>query len=321
MSEGSVARAGSLALFVALASCATAQEADLSGNDPSGAGTSNEAGASGSASHAGASNGASGASSAGANSAGAPAAGGATASAGAHSGGSSAGGAGNSGGASAGGSSAGSAGSAGKGGNASGGSASGGAANGGSATGGSVGAAGSGGAGAVLFSDDFEDGNATGWTVSDGTWAVVSDGSKVYSQSATGSGSTLLLAATGSTSWTNQIVEAKVKVKAFGGSSTSYSAAILGRYTGSDYYALALRSDGKVAIRHGNSTIGSAVTAGIVEGTWYKVRLEIVGSSLKAYVDGALKDSETDTSISAGGIAVSTVNTTAEFDDVKVTTP
>jgi len=49
------------------------------------------------------------------------------------------------------------------------------------------------------------------------------------------------------------------------------------------------------------------------------VRLEISGSTLKAYVDGALKDTETDSSLSAGGIAVATVNTTAEFDDIKVT--
>ena len=310
MRERSAARAWGVTLFVALASCATAQEADLSDGDSSGAGASAVAGASGSASHAGASNGTSGASSA---SAGAPAAGGATGSAG--KGGSSAAGSGTGGGSAG----KGGGGSAGKGGATSGGAANGGGANGGSS--GSVGTAGSGGAGTVLFSDDFEDGNTTGWTVSGGTWAIATDGSKVYAQSATGSGSAVLLSAAGSTAWTNQIIEAKIKVKAFGGQSTSYLAAIYGRYTGSDYYALALRSDGKVAIRHGNSTIGSAVTAGIVEGTWYTVRFELVGSSLKAYVDGALQDSETDTSLSAGGIAVSTVNTTAEFDDVKVTTP
>jgi len=32
----------------------------------------------------------------------------------------------------------------------------------------------------TLFSDDFEDGNANGWTKSGGSWAVVSDGSLVY---------------------------------------------------------------------------------------------------------------------------------------------
>ena len=37
----------------------------------------------------------------------------------------------------------------------------------------------------TLFSDDFQDGNANGWTKSGGTWSVVTDGSLVYLQSGT----------------------------------------------------------------------------------------------------------------------------------------
>jgi pectate lyase len=188
----------------------------------------------------------------------------------------------------------------------------------------SAGSAGTGsgaGAGAQLLSDDFEDGTPDGWISAGGTWAIVTDGSKVYAQQAAGTGSKLLLSAGGSTTWTDQIVEAKVKVTAFGGQSSSYFAAIYARFSTAGYYALALRSDGKIAIRSGNSTIGSAVAAGISVGTWYTVRLEAVGTTLKAYVDGVLKDTETDSSIAAGGIAVSTVNALAEFDDVKVSLP
>ncbi|HKC88172.1 MAG TPA: hypothetical protein VKG02_19455, partial [Blastocatellia bacterium] len=36
-----------------------------------------------------------------------------------------------------------------------------------------------------LFSDDFQDGNDSGWTKSSGTWAVVTDGSLAYRQSGT----------------------------------------------------------------------------------------------------------------------------------------
>ena len=39
----------------------------------------------------------------------------------------------------------------------------------------------------TLFADDFEYGNADGWTKSGGSWAVVSDGSLVYRQSGTSS--------------------------------------------------------------------------------------------------------------------------------------
>ena len=39
----------------------------------------------------------------------------------------------------------------------------------------------------TLFTDDFEDGNANGWSKSGGSWAVVTDGSQVYRQSGTSS--------------------------------------------------------------------------------------------------------------------------------------
>lgn len=303
-------RRASVVLLVALASCATAHEASLpaeqqlpdAGAGGSGA-TGGKVGVAGSA--------AAGKSS---SSSGAPSAGGAPTTGGAPNGTSGAAGA-NTAGSHTGGSAGAGGGGAGRGGAPGGGAPAGGAAGGGTAGGGSAGS------GSVLFSDDFEDGNANGWTASNGTWAIATDGSKVYSQTGTGTGSTVLMSSAGTASWTNQIIEAKIKVKAFGGSSTSYFAAIYGRYNGTDYYSLTLRSDGKIAIRKNTTTLGSAVAAGIVGGTWYTVRLEIVGSSLKAYVNGALVDTETDATLSAGRIAVGTVNTTAEFDDIKVTTP
>lgn len=175
--------------------------------------------------------------------------------------------------------------------------------------------------GTSLFSDDFEDGVADTWIEKGGTWAIVTDGSKVYAQQATGTGSTLLLSSNGMTTWADQSVQARVKVLTFGGQSSSYFAAIYARYSSAGYYSLTLRTDGKVAIRKGTTTIGTPGSAGIVTGTWYTVRFDVIGSTLSAYVDGVLRATETDSSIAAGGIALSAVNATAEFDDVKVTQP
>src|SRR5262245_4573375 len=36
---------------------------------------------------------------------------------------------------------------------------------------------------ATLFSDDFQDGNATGWSKSGGDWSVVTDGTLAFRQS------------------------------------------------------------------------------------------------------------------------------------------
>jgi hypothetical protein len=184
----------------------------------------------------------------------------------------------------------------------------------------SAGTSGSGGtSGALLFSDDFEDGNADGWITTAGTWAVTMDGSNVYSETAT-MGSTLMIAANGSSTWTDQIIEARVKAT-LGTGSSSYVAGIFARYTTSGYYALVLRDDGKVAIRKGSSTLNNPAAASIVSGTWYTLRFEVVGSSLKGYVNGTLWLTETDTSVTAGGIALAVENSTAEFDDITVTAP
>src|SRR5258708_18943146 len=62
---------------------------------------------------------------------------------------------------------------------------------------------------ATLFSDNFEDGNTSGWSKSGGTWAVVSDGSSAVRQSNAGSENARDFA--GTAGWTNYTVTARVK--------------------------------------------------------------------------------------------------------------
>lgn len=72
---------------------------------------------------------------------------------------------------------------------------------------------------ATLLSSNFDDGTASGWTSTSGTWSVVQDaGNYVYSQSDTSEGRT----SAGSQSWTDYSVEAKVKVDNFNGSNRAY---------------------------------------------------------------------------------------------------
>src|SRR5262245_1658987 len=67
---------------------------------------------------------------------------------------------------------------------------------------------------ATVFSDTFEDGDLSGWSKSGGTWAVVSDGSLAARQSNSTSENARIFA--GSTSWTTQRVQARVKPLSFG---------------------------------------------------------------------------------------------------------
>lgn len=216
----------------------------------------------------------------------------------------------------------------------SGGSASGGASSGGAPSGG----ASSGGTGGgsvcdqtgLAFCDDFEDGDSSGWEQSGGTWDVVSSpASYVYEG---GGGSEESVA--GSQVWTDQRVEAKVKVIAFGGSGGSYRVGIVARFSGpSDFFTLSLDQTGSLRLlKSTSSPTGASGTCGTLShpidlGSWYTLRMDVSGGSgdiqIRTYVDDVLKHDchTTQTSITAGKAGVLTVgsNTVAHFDDVTVT--
>jgi hypothetical protein len=102
----------------------------------------------------------------------------------------------------------------------------------------------------VVFCDDFEDGNSTGWTKSGGTWSVIDDaGDSVYQ-----GGNASEESYAGEAAWTDQTVEANVKVASFGGTSDSYRAGIMARHSGSSaFYVFALGGDGNLTLRSGIS--------------------------------------------------------------------
>ncbi|GAB2704086.1 hypothetical protein GCM10027018_24520 [Paenibacillus thermoaerophilus] len=155
---------------------------------------------------------------------------------------------------------------------------------------------------ATLLTDDFGDGNANGWTSTHGTWSVVQEaGNYVYYQSSTNEGRT----SAGSASWTDYSVEAKVKVDNWNGSNRTY---VAGRYRdGNNFYAASLynSSGGTLEIRKkvngSTTTIASKTNFGLSAGTWYTVKLELSGTTIRMYVNGTLELTATDSSLSAGG--------------------
>ena len=185
----------------------------------------------------------------------------------------------------------------------------------------------SGATGQAIFFDDFETGSASRWTTnSPADWSVVDvdGGTHVYQQSAVSN--TFRVAASGSVVWADQAVEAKVNILSFGGSSTSYLAAVYARFKDLDnHYYLAVESNTKLTIRKNsggtNTKLTSAVDTGMTTGAWHTVKLQAKGSTLSAYVDGVEKVTVSDTSIASGGIGLGCTNSSAQFDDVKVTIP
>ncbi|MBB5873558.1 pectate lyase [Allocatelliglobosispora scoriae] len=172
---------------------------------------------------------------------------------------------------------------------------------------------------AVLFTDDFEDGNATGWSTSGGSWSVVSDGSSVYRQTSTSADAKSLA---GQAAWTDYSVEALVVPIAFNGSNRSLGVAARVQST-SSFYSLVLSNAGRVELRRvsggGVTALATAATP-VVSGTARRLRLETSGTALRGYVDGVHLVSTTDTAFASGRVGLVASYASGSFDGVQVYT-
>ncbi|MBO4207087.1 DUF1080 domain-containing protein, partial [Micromonospora echinofusca] len=171
----------------------------------------------------------------------------------------------------------------------------------------------------TLFTDDFSDGNSTGWSTNGGSWSVVTDGSLAYRQSGTSSDARSL---TGATGWTDYGVQARVKPTAFG-AANRHVGVIARAQSSSSYYALVVTASGGVQLvkRAGGDPVALAsAAAGVTTGSWATLKLEAVGSSLRGYVDGTLLVQATDGAYGTGRAGLATSYASATFDDVEVAT-
>ncbi|OAS14724.1 hypothetical protein [Paenibacillus oryzisoli] len=171
----------------------------------------------------------------------------------------------------------------------------------------------------IIFYEGFESG-VSAWTKHYGLFSIVTDGgSQVYYGDNLGYGGSK--ASAGDTSWQNYSVEAKVKANSW--SSIYGRMGLIARMVDSKnfyymYYddhahTLTLRK----LVNDSDSTLGT-VALTLSTGVQHSFKLEVSGSSIKAYVNGALKISVTDSTFSQGKIGVYTHIAQAYFDDIYV---
>ncbi|HYU28458.1 MAG TPA: family 16 glycoside hydrolase, partial [Gemmatimonadales bacterium] len=171
---------------------------------------------------------------------------------------------------------------------------------------------------ALLFQDNFETGTAAGWNPTAGTWSVVLDGSNHVYRNSNTSGDNWSY--NGSAAWTDYALEALIKPLTW---NSGGIVQILGRWQDANHwYYVNLTADNHIQLRknvNGTFTdLAPQKSFTVSKGTWYKVRLEMVGTTLKAYVNDVLQLTATDATFSSGLIAVGGFNNTAEFDNVVV---
>ncbi len=186
--------------------------------------------------------------------------------------------------------------------------------------------------GTWAFCDNFETGNGSAWNVRQGpaqNFSVVLDGSKAYRQNDATASQLYISQAQGGVAWMDSTVEANLKPLSF--SSSSALVSLWGRYDATwnadcGYY-VGLRGDGQVLLGKRvvgvSSTLGTpvAVPGGVSAGNWYDVKLDMQGTTLKAYVNGALLLTQTDASCTSGSAGVGSVGASFESDDVRVSAP
>ncbi|GAA1606623.1 family 16 glycoside hydrolase [Catellatospora bangladeshensis] len=172
---------------------------------------------------------------------------------------------------------------------------------------------------ATLFTDDYEDGNASGWSSSGGSWSVVTDGSRAYRQSSTSADAKSL---SGTTTWTDYTVSARVKPIAFGSSARSTGVAARAQST-SSFYSFVLVGAGRAELRRtsgGGVTVLAQAATAVAPGTWYTLALSVSGTTLRGAVNGTQLVTATDAAFSTGRIGLVGQYASASFDDVQVFT-
>ncbi|MGO4540065.1 golvesin C-terminal-like domain-containing protein [Paenibacillus sp. 2TAB19] len=177
------------------------------------------------------------------------------------------------------------------------------------------------------FGDSFQNNSSGSPVPLSGSWSLTNDVShdsipldnKVLKQSGTGIAETVF-----HSTYFNATIT--VALKAYDNHMANASTGLVARANSDFSYMYTLRINydlNKVQLykKLGNSwtKIGEASMIA-TPGTWYLLKLEMTGSSLKAYVDGVKKISVSDSSLTSGYIGLRTYDQTAVFDSIVVST-
>ena len=124
----------------------------------------------------------------------------------------------------------------------------------------------------------------------------------------------------------DQSVDVRARATTFaGGSGGDRWFGAIARYSNeTNYYYFSLRSSNMLSLRkvtNGQITVLRSVALPVVLGRRYRLRLEAVGSQLRAYVNGSLKLEASDTTHARGQTGIVTFRTAAEFDDYRAIQP
>ena len=170
-----------------------------------------------------------------------------------------------------------------------------------------------------LIQETFQSGNAAHWTaLAGGGWSVATTPvSRVYRQSSLAGNATSLL---NDTDWTNQSIQADIKPTTFSGNDRWFGLAVR-RVDANNYYYLTARSSGSLQLKKivdGVVQTLASMPLTVTTGSEYRLRLEAIGTTIRAYIDGTQVLQAIDSSLSHGQAAAIMYRTAADYDNVIV---
>ncbi|GID79260.1 hypothetical protein Ade02nite_79010 [Paractinoplanes deccanensis] len=171
--------------------------------------------------------------------------------------------------------------------------------------------------GGPSLSDNFEDGDTSGWSKSGGSWSVATDGTKALKQGDNGSELARFFA--GDSGWTDYSLQASVRPLTL--AAPGASAGIAARVGGAHQFERLVLVSGAARLEEvkGSSvTVLSSLPLATAGSGWHKLRLDVSGTRVTGYVDGRVVGDVTTAKLTKGRVGLLTVDASASFDDVSV---
>ena len=178
----------------------------------------------------------------------------------------------------------------------------------------------------ILYADDFTTSNRPTdlWTFTGiGLWNRVDNGSNtVFAQSSVADAARAVIGVPTD----DQSIDVRARPTTFAGTGAGDRwFGVMARYVDdANYYYLTLRNSNTASLRkltNGAVTILGNYALPVTVGTWYRLRIEAVGTQIRGYVNGILVGEATDSTHARGAAGPITNRAAVDFDDYRAIQP
>ncbi|HSC05203.1 MAG TPA: hypothetical protein VLD59_00095, partial [Steroidobacteraceae bacterium] len=177
----------------------------------------------------------------------------------------------------------------------------------------------------ALLLDNFDIGGHEPWWIPrSGSWVELAEGFPSFNRVFMQGNTTGARRADTDIDVDDQVVQVRARATAFRPGDDRWFGIFARLQDDQNHYFLTVRSSNSVSLRkrvNGTVIVLDTASFPVSVGTWYTLRLEAVGSSLRGYVNNQPLVEAIDNDFAEGSWGLGTLSAAAQFDDVRVTQP